>query len=670
MMAAAKPSALQAIPRIALIWLLVAQLLVILPHLGHLPAWIVGLWLGCVGWRIQIFRMRASYPAGWVKAALMLGTALGVYLSRGRLVGLEAGVVLLIAAFILKLVEMRSRRDALVLVFLGFFAVATACLFEDGILAAFYYLLPLTALLAALVGLQQSALAADPRASLRLAGSLLAQAAPLMLLLFIFFPRMEPLWSMPGPRDRGVTGLSDSMTPGDIAELGQSGALAFRAAFQGPMPARERLYWRALTLEHFDGRRWSQSVASQHAPPPVWERRGEPVDYSIVMQPSNQPWLYSLDVAASGPGDARLMGDFRLQQRRPVDRPLLYRVSSWPDALREPEGAGPALQRALQLPERGNPRSRAWGVELRRRHQHPEAVVQALLLHFNRESFHYTLKPPLLGHDSVDEFLFASRQGFCEHYASAMTFVLRAAGVPARVVTGYQGGEINPAGNYLLVHQFDAHAWVEYWQPQRGWVTVDPTFQVAPERIQRGLEQALGEEQDFLGEAPLSLARYRGIGWLNSLRLSWDNLNYAWQRWVLGYQGEQQMQVLRNWFGSADLRLLGLVAVGAVALLLAALALWLFKPWRREGDAQQRLFRRFERLLARHGLRREPGEGPRAFAERAARRLPAQAGAIQAFVVLFEAQRYAGREGAPGELARSLRRLRRALPWRPGGGGV
>ncbi len=661
MKAVAPAAALQPVPRTGLTWLLIAQLLVILPLLGHLPLWIVALWLGCAAWRIQVFRMRAVYPGTRIKLALMLGTALGVYLSRGGLIGLEAGVVLLIAAFVLKLVEMRSRRDALVVIFLGFFVLATACLFEDGMLAALYYLLPLAALLAALVGLQQSALAANPWASLRLAGVLLLQAMPMMLLLFLFFPRFEPLWTLPGPRERGVTGLSDSMTPGDIAELGQSGELAFRVSFEGSLPEHSRLYWRALSLEHFDGRRWSQAQGAQPLAPPDWQRRGEPLAYSIVMQPSNQPWLYSLDVPEEGPGDARLMADFRLQQHRPVTRPMLYRLVSWPDALREPEGSPGALRRALQLPERGNPQSRAWAAELRRRYPQPETMVRALLEHFHQEPFRYTLKPPRLGRESIDEFLFASRQGFCEHFSGAMTFVLRAAGIPARVVTGYQGGEFNPAGNYLLVHQFDAHAWVEYWQPQRGWITVDPTFQVAPERIERGLQEALGETREFLEGMPLSLARYRDIGWLNQLRLSWDNLNYGWQRWVLGYRGEQQLQLLYGWFGSTDLRLLGLAAVASVAAVLALVALWLFKPWRREGDAQQRSFRRFERLLASKGLQRAPGEGPRAFAERAARQLPAQAGAILAFAARFEAQRYAGYQGAPGELARALHQVRHSL---------
>src|SRR3990167_2373705 len=263
------------IPLISLTWLLVAQVLVILPHLGHLPLWIVALWLGCAGWRIQIFRMRAGYPNAWAKAGLMLAAVLGVLMSRGSLIGLDAGVVLLIAAFVLKLVEMRTRRDALVLI----------------------SLLPVTALLAAMIGLQQSSLATQPWPTLRLAGGLLLQALPLMLLLFVFFPRLGPLWALPVPSDKSTSGLADSMTPADIAELSRSPELAFRASFAGPTPDRSELYWRALTLEHFDGRRWSQSNFTQQAAAPSWSKRGEVLRYSVVMQPSSQRWLFALDVA-------------------------------------------------------------------------------------------------------------------------------------------------------------------------------------------------------------------------------------------------------------------------------------------------------------------------------------------------------------------------------------
>jgi transglutaminase-like putative cysteine protease len=652
----------QPITRIGLGWLLVAQVLVILPHIPHLPYWIVAMWLGCAAWRVQIYRMRARFPGALVKAGLILAVALGVFFSRGTLVGLEAAVVLLVAVFILKLVELRSQRDALVLILLGFFTQVTAYLFNDGMLAALYSLLPLCALLAALVGLQQSRFAARPLVPLKAASALLLQAVPLMILLFLFFPRLGPLWSLPLPNDKGVTGLSDTMSPADIAELSQSGELAFRASFEGPIPPQAQLYWRALTLERFDGRRWSQSLGAQHGAPAQWVRQGEPLRYSIVMQPSGRPWLFALDVGQTPERDVRPRADFRLERRRPVDRSLLYEVTSWPQAIREPQGDPAALRRALQLPEGGDPRSRAWAAELRQRHADPQLLVDSLLSHFNREPYVYTLRPPPLGADSIDAFLFDSRRGFCAHYAGAMTFLLRAAGIPARVVAGYQGGELNPAGNYVLVHQFDAHAWVEYWLPGKGWISVDPTFQVAPNRIERGLEEAVANEASFLEGSPLSPLRYRQLAWLNQVRLAWDNVNYGWQRWVLGYQGELQSQLARRWFGELDGRMLGLGLVAAGALSMAVLALFLFAPWRRERDPQLRQFQRFERLLARHGVARGRGEGPRDFAERASRELPRQAAQIRAFLAAFEASRYSAHGGA--DPATLLRELRRALPWR------
>ncbi len=657
-------SRIGSIPRVSLTWLLVAQVLVIIPHLTHLPLWIIGLWLGSAAWRIQIFRMRARYPNAWVKGALMLAAAVGVFLSRGSLVGLDAGVVLLIAAFVLKLLEMRTRRDALVLVFLGFFVVVTAYLFDDSMLMAFYSLLPVTALLAALIGLQQSSLATQPWPTARLAASMLLQALPVMLLLFVFFPRMGPLWSLPVPNDKATTGLSNSMTPADVADLSRSAALAFRASFSGDTPPRSELYWRALTLDQFDGRRWSQSDYAEFAPVAQWQKQGEALSYSIVMQPSSQRWLFALDVAETTLEQTRQMSDFRLQRRQPVDRSLIYQVTSWPQALRELQPSQQTLRRALQLPEQGEPRSRAWAAQLKRDYPQPEQLVQALLSHFNREPYAYTLRPPTLGVNNIDDFLFATRSGFCAHYAGAMTYVLRAAGIPARVVAGYQGGEFNPAGNYVQVRQFDAHAWVEYWQAGQGWVSVDPTFQVAPERIDMGLEEALAGEQSFLEDSPFSPLRYRNLSWLNELRLAWDNVNYGWQRWVLGYQSQQQLEFLQRWLGQVDAKSLVAGLVGGGGVLLGLLALWLFKPWQRERDVQQRLFRRFEGLLTRHGVPRAPGEGPRDYAARAGLLLPAQAQAITDFATAFEAQRYAGQAPSAAVLRQHLITLRRALPWR------
>ena len=629
------------IPRISLIWLLVAQALVIMPHLFHVPLWLVGLWLLCVGWRIQVFRMRLQFPSAWLKAALMLGSGFAVYLSHSSLMGLEAGIALLITAFILKLLEVSSRRDALVLIFLGFFIVVTSYLFADSILAALYSVLPVIALLSALLGLQHSRISTRPLATLKLASSLFVQAIPLMVLLFVLFPRLEPLWSLPQPSSKGITGLSSSMSPGDLTELGQSSELAFRARFEGAIPAQSQLYWRALTLPYFDGRSWS---VSQHADQPSvqWQAVGEPLNYSIIMQPSTQPWLFSLDVGSSEQEEIRLMNDFRLQRRTSVNRAYQYQVSSWTDALRQPFMNAQQQQQFLQLPRRGNQQTRDWAAELREQHAADDALVAALLRYFNQEPYYYTLQPPLLGQDSMDEFLFSSRRGFCAHYAGAMVFVLRAAGIPSRVVAGYQGGEINASGQFVQVRQFDAHAWVEYWQPGQGWRTVDPTFQVAPERIELGLQEALREEAELFQGDFLSPLRYQHIGWVNQLRMSWESLNHSWQTKILGYQRDRQQAWLKQLFGEVNWQTLGLLLVFGVILIVTISVLWMFKPWLRDTDPIERLLNDFQRVLQRRGVLREPGEGLRDFAARTEQNLSAeQQQAVVAFVEQYEQQQYA-----------------------------
>lgn len=642
------------IPRISLMWLLIAQALVIIPHLLHVPLWLIGVWLGCAAWRVQVFRMRWPFPNAWVKAALMIGSGFAVYLSRGGLVGLDAAVALLITAFILKLLEVRTRRDALVLIFLGFFTVVTSYLFADSLLAALYSLLPVLALLAALVGLQQSSFAREPLAPLKLASKLLAQAIPLMLLLFVLFPRLEPLWSLPQPKDKGTTGLSSSMTPGDLAELGQSAALAFRARFDGAIPAQSQLYWRALTLPNFDGRSWSVSERFE-ASEPQWQAQGESISYSIIMQPSTQPWLFSLDVGSSEQEDIRLMNDFRLQRRTPVNRTYQYQATSWPQALRQPQLNQRQQQEFLQLPRTGNQQTRDWAQRLRGQYHDDDALVSALLRHFNQEPYHYTLKPPLLGRDSVDEFLFSSLRGFCAHYAGAMVFTLRAAGIPARVVAGYQGGEINQAGQFVQVRQFDAHAWVEYWQRGQGWRSVDPTFEVTPERIERGLQEALQDESELFQGDIFSPLRYQHIAWVNQLRMSWEDLNHSWQTKILGYQRDSQQAWLKQWFGKVDWQVLGLTLVASAALIIALIVLWMFKPWQRQTDPVQRVLNHFQRVMRRRGFNRETGEGLRDFYQRIHQQLPeSQQQAVRVFIETYEQQQYA-------EQGQDLASLRAAL---------
>lgn len=642
-----------ALPRQAVAWLLAAEALVLVPLWLNVPLWLSGVWLGCSAWRAWLSARKGAAP-GWVlKAVMLVSLMVGLYVSVGTVIGLEFAAALLVAASVLKLIEVDTPRDVRVVVMLGFFCLAVGYLFDASLAWALYSLLPLTALLAALLVLELPTQRGRTFAPVRQAGKLLLQALPLLVVLFLLFPRMGPLWSLPMPGNKAQTGLSDNVAPGDIAELAQSGELAFRASFEGLLPERKRLYWRALTLDRFDGTRWTQSDPGAVRKAVAWQPQGPLYHYRVIQEASGQPWLFMLETSALDSPIARQGYDFRWQRSRAIDQTLSFEASAWPQALREPELGDTARRLALALPTQGNPRSRELARTLAGASAEPKQQVQALLRMFNQEQFHYTLKPTPLSGDSIDGFLFDTRRGFCLHYAGAMTFMLRDMGTPARIVMGYQGGEFNPRGNYLSVRQYDAHAWVEYWAPGVGWATADPTAAVAPQRVEAGLAEALAADEPFLASSPFSALRYRQLAWLNDLRLGWENLNYGWERWVLGYQEAQQRQWLSRWFSgyaSWALPILG----GAT---LITLALMLLRPKRAQRHPQLRLFNRFERILARKGVQRQIGEGPFAFADRASVALPEQAEAIRTFTRAFGEAYYGGRAPTGEQARQALKQL-------------
>lgn len=651
------------IPRNSLAWLLTAQIVVLLPHLPRLPYWVSALWLGCALWRVQIQRMRLGYPGPLFKTLGIVAITLGVWLTERTLIGLDAAVMLLLLLFMFKLLEMRNPRDAIVVIYLGFFIVATAFLFNQSILLALYQLFSLLVLVAALVGLQQTAGRNDPSRALRTGSVLLLQAVPLMVVLFLFFPRIGPLWSVDSPGGNATSGLAESMAPGDIANLARSGDLAFRVQFEGQIPRHEALYWRALTLSSFDGRSWSHLDFASRAEPRDWEVEGEPITYQVTALASRQPWVFSLRGATSEDERLVMTRDFMLRSRRPLSETTSYQAISYPQSLLEPQGLT-AVQRRLYtiLPEEVDPRSRAFAAQLRSEYPDDAKLVQALLRHFNQEPFFYTLRPDTLGVNTNDEFLFDTRRGFCAHFAGAMAFVLRAAGIPARVVAGYQGGEINPDGDYVLVHQFDAHAWVEAWLPGQGWVSVDPTFQVAPERIERGIQEALRGEGSFLEDSLLSAARYRSIGWINSARLQWDAINFQWQLRVLGFQSDRQTGFFQRWLGTTDWQRIGLILLGCVALVMIPLALWTLRPGRLPQDPRRRSWARLDRRLQRLGLQAVRGEGPRAWQARLDQALPGCRVELEAFFDEYVHQSYASGGDQPDRaMQQRLRSLERSL---------
>lgn len=652
------------VTRNGLIWLLVAQILSIIPLLFYLPWWILGLWLCCAMWRVQIYRMKFNYPPLIIKVLLIIAIAIGVYFSRGTIIGLEGGLVLLVAAFSLKLIELKTKRDALVVLYIGFLVVTTLYLYDNTFIWVSYSLLPIITLVAALIGLNQVRLAIHPWENIKLACILLVQALPLMLVLFFFFPRLEPLWTFPTPSKQQKTGITNKMTPGEMGNMARSSELVLRASFKdNNIPPRQQLYWRALTLESYDGRTWNQAwdVTYSRRSSPSWQYipdNKNKVEYTVVLQPSAQNWLLALETPVTPPSESFRAADFHLERDTPVNSVYTYKLTSWLNAEREPNGTR-RIDLNKNLPAT-DPKARAYGEQLNRQYQgDTEQIVGALLKHFKEEPYYYTIDTPDLGANSVDKFFFDTKSGFCEHYAGATTFILRAAGVPARVVLGYQGGEVNTSGNFIQIRQFDAHAWVEYWEKNKGWVRIDPTFQVAPDRINIDLNAALNpQDQSQLGNGGLGGG---GSNLLSTMRMMWENFNNEWNIFISSYSSDRQRDILKDFLGKTNLAYLGIVLVIGLFIITLIWMLIIFKPWKRETDPVLRCYQDFEALLARHGVKRGVAEGPLEFADRAMKQLPDYQLQIKAFSFLFIAQQYAGKDEVK-QLKLALVKLKKALP--------
>jgi transglutaminase-like putative cysteine protease len=473
-------------------------------------------------------------------------------------------------------------------------------------------------------------------ARFRAAGILLAQSIPLMLVLFLLFPRVTgPLWGLPQDAYGGATGLSETMTPGSLSSLILSDAVAFRVKFDGTVPPPKQLYWRGPVMWDFDGHTWTAPRVLYGAPEFV--AHSPPVSYEVTLEPHNKRWLFALDVPGKVPPRALASADFQLYAVQPVNNRIRYEMTSFLDYSYGQAEHGYAMRRALALPERTNPRTLAFARELRARHADERALVQAVLAKFRNEKFFYTLTPPLLvKEDTVDEFLFETRSGFCEHYSSAFAVVMRAAGIPARVVTGYQGGEVNVLGNYLIVRQAEAHAWTEIWLKNEGWIRVDPTAAVSPLRVESGISAGVPRTD------PLPLLVRAEFEALRQLRFTWDLVANTWNQWVLGYTPERQRLLLSRvgiddatWY---SLTVVMLCATVVIIIILSAVMLRQLRS--RVRDPVKVAYLRFCEKLQRAGLPRDPAEGPVAYSRRLAGARPDLAGAVAAITRLYVDLRY------------------------------
>ena len=595
----------------------------VLPHLTRLPWWCVALSALVLAWRAHLALANLRLPGRMPIAALLVIAALLTVWSEQSLFGKEAGVTMLVVLMSLKTLELRARRDALVVFFLGFFLVLTHFLYSQSLLTALAMLVSVWGLLTALV-LAHMPVGKPP---LRQAGALAARSAllgaPLMVLLFVLFPRIGPLWGMPQDA-MGRTGLSGTLRLGGVAEIANDDAIAFRIKFENDqVPAGESLYFRGPVLTRFDGLEWRRRVyrPSELTHSPQVLTQGSGLGYEVTLEPIRLPLLPVLevtpDVADAAPKvetyALSLRPDLQWQTDRVVAERIRYSARAWLRSRHGGELEPAEHAEALYLPEGFNPRIRAWAAEFRREHNLPRGDVQAtsaaVLAYIRKNDFSYTLAPGTYGRDAVDEFWLERRAGFCEHFAVSFVVVMRALGIPARVITGYQGAERGLDG-YYIVRQSHAHAWAEAWQAGRGWVRLDPTAAVAPERVMRSLslEPAPGLVSGALRTMSPELQA--------QLRAGWEALNNRWNQWVLNYSRTQQFDLLQNLgIRSPDWQSLGLVLLGllvAGALAGAAWALW----DRHRQDPWQRLQSQVRDALAPLGVQALPHDPPRRLAAR------------------------------------------------------
>ncbi|MDO9313540.1 MAG: DUF3488 and transglutaminase-like domain-containing protein [Burkholderiaceae bacterium] len=645
----------------------------VLPHLGHLPLWCAALTGSVLLWRARLALIGAALPGRWVLLGVLVTAAGLTFWSYRSMLGKEPGVTMAVALMALKTLELRARRDAFVVFFLGFFLILTQFLYSQSLAIAAAMLVSIWGLLTALVLAHMPAGAPSLRQAAGLAGKTALLGAPVMALLFVLFPRIGPLWGVPQD-GLSSTGLSNVMSMGSVAALAQDDSVALRIRFEGPSPAPQDVYFRGPVLGHFDGRDWTPLQPS--FPAPMTPRadlhvEGEPIRYEMTLEPLRLAVIPMLEASPSAPA----IDGVRVAQRDDLqwvaERPLYERIRfdgvAYPRFRHGPQQPMIGLQDYIDLPPGHNPRTLAWAAALRRDPRYAEAdattLAQLLMSHIRTGGYGYTLTPGLYGEEdprsAIDEFWLDRKLGFCEHYAAAFVVLMRALDVPARVVTGYQGLDPTPVDGYRIVRQSYAHAWTEYWQAGRGWVRADPTSAVAPDRVLRS--------RPLIAPPGLMAGALNGVNpqLLAGLRDGWEALNNRWNQWVLSYSRGSQLDLLRRLgFSSPSWEDLALLLIGALSTLALAGAAWAW--WdRHHTDPWVRQLHRLRAALRRLGVSAADHEAPRTLAQRVRGQLGEAGEPLAALLDRIDVQRYARRGPAHPEhrLTREfLSRARRLKP--------
>jgi len=646
-----------ALNRQATLWVVAALCISMLPQLVSMPAHLVPITLLPIVWRL-LAEFRGWKPMPMLLRILATGFAVAaLVITYGGLMGRRAAVSMLVLMLSLKLLETFRIRDARIVASLSLFLCGTQFLFSQGIPMIFYIIACLLSALIAMMFLQRGEaygnLCKAPDTDrnifteLGFGVSLMALAFPIGMALFLLFPRWgSPMWGIPEDALDARSGLSDSMTPGSIQGLFMDDSPAFRAQFEGAMPSHGQMYWRGPVFWDFDGSSWkvsylSRNLKADNKPDP--ERA--PFRYTVQMEPTEQKWLFALDYPALVPNRTRLTMDYQLMSRRPVTRLYSYVMASDPGFQDTPKLKQTLLRAALELPMGFNPRTAELIASWREDAQSDTEIIQRALAHFNQEQFHYTLNPPLLSRHTVDEFLFDTQEGFCEHYASAFTVMMRMAGIPARVVTGYQGGYYNNIGSYVLVRQSDAHAWSEVWIRGSGWTRIDPTAAVAPQRVEQGAVDSLEQRRHMFD-----------FEWLRDARNTFDLFQRGWNNWVVAFGADRQSRLFSifgwNVLDSTKLVITLIATVFVIAAIVFMLVPFLLKfRSSKKQDPLLRLWQKFIRKLGKAGFTSRPSMGPMELAANAVSQLKYSGDGIIRIAELYTVCRYSKVVGNRAELA-------------------
>lgn len=620
-----------------LIFLLSSIGLITLPHAWHLPMPIFAFFSVMLGWRFLGIWKPKWLPHKLIVLLLLLGS-IPLLLSQYRgFLGRDAGTSLFVIAMALKLLEIRKKRDLYLICYLAFIVASSQFLFEQSIFMAVYTLFVCCVLLTTMIFInsqQPQTLAAVKKSAI-----IIVQAMPVAIVLFLLFPRIEaPRWTWFKDSAKAKTGLSDTMEPGSISDLGMSAELVFRAKFKNnDIPAQTQRYWRGVVYSYTDGKRWTQSRQFSYArrmDTPQFS--GKAYEYTLLMEPQRKNWVFALDMVSDYSGPLFKTQTHQLLTKTNPDSRNEYSITSHPNYNTGYITRG-EFQQNTQLPAPPSDRITALVEKLNGFNSKPEAFVYAVLRHFRTEKFYYTLSPPLMEENPIETFLFETRYGFCSHYATAFAYLMRVAAIPARVVAGYQGGQWNKVGKFIEVRQANAHAWTEVWLDGKGWTRIDPTEAVAPQRIEQGVDV---EQQVSEGQVNFSLMEgEQDDSWVKEARLIWQSLDYNWQRWVIHYNTDNQSRFLSR-FGISDLKTMIYWMVGIIATVLVLLAAFLFRSNRPAYDRTLRLYLQFCDKLARADCKRRTGETATDFAARATAHFPEYRQAINQITDLYNSQRY------------------------------